>query len=230
MRAVCLVPRRADGGRRDEIWAWVRDRWHREHPDIDLFEGHDDGPGKFNRSAAINQAATEAGSWDVAVVADADSFVAADQVDQAIQGALLGPTRFWLTYDSFHYLRRDMSDLIMSGFDGYWGTGIEWTMTGTCSSSLVVTRELWETVGGFDPGFEGWGFEDVAFSHACQTFGGGLKRVPGGAWHLHHPTSPENNHASPEWQANRERMMRYHAVSYDQPGMRALLDELAAER
>ena len=227
-RAVCLVPRRSDGGRRDEVWAWVRDRWLSTHPDIELFEGHDDGPGPFNRCRAINSAAARAGDWDVAVIADADSFVAGEQVEAAVQAALLGPCRFWLTYDAFHYLTRSMSDRIMAGFDGWWGAdgGIEWTMAGTCSSSVVVTRSLWDEVGGFDEGFVGWGFEDVGFSHACQTFGGGVQRIPGGAWHLHHPPSTENDSRSPVWEANRQRMERYHACSYDPPAMRALLDEI----
>lgn len=193
---------------------------------MELFEGHDDGPGKFNRSLAINRAAAAAGEWDAAHIGDSDSFVDAAQIRQAFDNALHGDTEFWLTYDSFHYLRRDMSDRIMAGFDGYWGDGIEWTMTGTCSSSLVVTWGLWHEVGGFDEGFQGWGFEDVAFSHACQTFGNGVARIPGGVWHLHHPSSPENNANSPEWVANRGRMMAFHAASYDKPAMRALLDRI----
>lgn len=226
MTIVCLVPRRSDGGRRDEIWAWVRDRFHANHPDIAIFEGNDEGPGKFNRSLAINRAADAAGAWDLALIADSDTFVDPAQVRQAADNATHGTIEFWLTYDAFHYLSRRMSDLIMDGYTGYWGegNGIEWTMAGTCSSSLVVTRRLWDGVGGFDENFEGWGFEDVAFSHACQTFGGGVARIPGGAWHLHHPSSPENNASSPEWIANRERMMRYHDVSCDRSGMRELLD------
>jgi hypothetical protein len=225
---VCLVPRRADGGRRDQVWAWVRDRWNREHPDITIREGTDDGPGKFNRSLAINRAAEAAGDWDTAVISDSDSFVGADQIRHAVKGATEGPCRFWLAYDQYNYLSRKMSDRIVAGYDGWWGAngGIEWSMTNTCSSMLVVTRELWDTVGGFDAGFEGWGFEDVAFSHACQTFGGGLQRIPGPVWHLHHPSSPENDNRSPEWEANRLRMIRYGDVSYDQPAMRALIDEL----
>jgi len=228
MNVVCLVPRRSDGGRRDELWLWVKARWEALHPEIPIFEGHDDGAGKFNRSLAINRAAEAAGEWDVAIVSDSDTFVAPEQIDAAIAGATTTGCKFWLAYTSFQYLSRAMSDRVMDGYADYWGAdnGIEWAMTGTCSSMLVVTRELWDTVGGFDPGFEGWGFEDVAFSHAAQTFGGGAARADGPAWHLHHPSSPENNSDSPEWNANRARMMRYHAVSYDQAGMRALLDEV----
>jgi len=53
---VVLVPRRADSGHRDSLWAFARAWWLQQHPDWPLFEGvHEYGP--FNRAAAINQAA-----------------------------------------------------------------------------------------------------------------------------------------------------------------------------
>jgi hypothetical protein len=223
MRAVVLVPRRSDGARRDKVWDWVRGRWQREHPSYTIYEGHHT-EGKFNRSYAINCAAQAAGEWDVAIIADADTFCGPAQITDAVQGATTSGVEFWLAYDTYAYLSRAMSDQVMTGFLGNWYDGVEFTMTGTCSSMVVVTRRLWDEVGGFDPGFVGWGFEDVAFSHACQTFGGGLKRTPGHAWHLHHPSSPENSHRSPEWTANRNRMIRYGDASYDRDAMRALID------
>src|SRR5690606_2080894 len=119
MKVVNLVPRRADGGRRDAIWSFVRDRWEREHPDIPIFEGHDDGPGKFNRSLAVNLAAEQAGEWDVAVISDSDTFVEGTQVQQAIDGSQ-GACSFWLAYDVYYYLSRRMSDLVMDGYTGSW--------------------------------------------------------------------------------------------------------------
>lgn len=223
MRVVVLIPRRADHGRRDQIWGWVKNRWS-EEVDWPVYEGHDDGPGKFNRSLAINRAAEKAGDWDVAVIADSDTFCGTKQLVEAVEGAT-GDCGFWLAYDIYAYLTRQMSDKIMKGFVGNWHDGVEFTMTGTCSSMVVVERSVWDEVGGFDPGFVGWGFEDVAFSHACQTMGNGLRRTHGHVWHLHHPSSPENSHRSPEWKANRARMMQYQEAAYDEPRMRKLLAE-----
>lgn len=80
MRTVVLIPFRSDGGRRDQLLAWVTARWQLVHPDFEVFVGsHDDG-GPFNRSAALNVAAAEAGDWDLAVLADGDSFVGGEQV------------------------------------------------------------------------------------------------------------------------------------------------------
>lgn len=225
MSVAVLVPRRSDGGRRDRVWDWVKDRWTTEHPDYVVLEGdHVDGP--FNRAAAINTAAANAPSdTDVFIVADADSFAGSDQITAAVAGARTGPG-FWLAYDTYRYLTKAMSDAVMGGFRGDWLTGVEFSMTGTCSSMVVCTRALFTEVGGMDEGFVGWGFEDVALSHALQTFGGGIARTPGSVWHLWHPSSPENSHHSPVWQANRERMLRYGDCAYDRPAMRSLLVEL----
>lgn len=224
MRVVVLVPRRADGGRRDLLWDYCRGRWQREHPDWPVYEGHHE-VGPFNRSKALNDAALAAGHWDVAVIADGDAFVATEQLRQAVAkaddtGAMV------IAYETYCYLSRLMSDQVMAGFVGNWWPGVEWSMTNTCSTMLTIGRGLWDTVGGFDEGFEGWGWEDCAFSVACAAFGGGWRRVPGAVWHLWHPPSPENNHRSPEWQAGRERLIRYSECSEEPGKLGALLDEL----
>lgn len=228
MNVAVLVPRRSDGGRRDVVWAWVLRRWEDEHPEWPVFVGqHIDGP--FNRSLAINRASRDAGDWDVAIVADSDSFVAVDQLRAAVDlAAKTGQITF--AYDQFRYLSRRMSDKVMGGYVGDWYKGVEWTMTNTCSSMVVVPRALWDEVGGFDEGFVGWGFEDVAFSLASQALGGGMQRTPGDVWHLHHPSSTENNHNSPLWQASLARMHLYRDVDYDRRKMEVLLAELRHER
>lgn len=224
MRVVTLVPRRADGGRRDAIWDWVRGRWVATHPEVEVFEGHhDDGP--FNRSAAVNAAADLAGDFDVAIVADSDSFVPAEQINQAV--AIASSTcQITFAYTRFAYLNRRMSNKVMSGFCGDWWPGVEWTLAGTCSSMVVVPRALWDEVGGFDDGFTGWGFEDVAFSVACQAIGGGMNRTAGEVWHLHHQTQPTSSQKSPTWQPNLDRMKRYEQCDFNGDKVRSLLAEL----
>jgi hypothetical protein len=217
-----FVPRRADGGRRDELWAWVRDRWAREVP-WPVHEGHhDDGP--FNRSAAINAAAAKAGAWDVGIIADSDSFCGTEQLRHAV--ALASSTgRITFAYDRFMYLSRHGTDQVMGGYAGMWEPFVEWSLPGTCSSMVVVPRSLWDAVGGFDEGFEGWGMEDVGFSLACQALGGGMERVPGPVWHLHHTPSAENA-PTPQFHRNVERMKRYEACGYDPAKMAELLASL----
>lgn len=225
MNVAVLVPRRADHGRRDQVWAWLKNRWAAELPDWGVYEGHDNADRPFSRSAAINSAADLAGDWDVAVIADADSFVSTTALLEAVEVATTSGTEFVLCYDLFNYLNRRMSDQIMGGYLGMWETGVEWSMPGTCSSMIVVTRRLWDEVRGFDERFVGWGFEDVGFSHACQTFGNGLRRIEGPVWHLWHPASTENSHQSPVWHTNRDLAERYHEAAYDRDRMAKLIAE-----
>lgn len=229
-RVVVLVPRRSDGGHRDAVWAWLRRRWSTVHPTWGVYEGTESGIGQFNRSAAINTAARMAGDWDVALIADSDSFVSHQQATTATAlAACTGQIVFG--FERFRYLSEDMSAAVMAGYDGDWTTGAEWTVQGSCSSMVAVSRPLWETVGGFDPGFVGWGFEDVAFSLAAQSLAGGMHRIAGDVWHLwHHPAPGTGDRESPIWQANAARCQRYEDAAYDPARMTELLTELAAER
>lgn len=225
MNVAVLVPRRSDNGRRDRTWAWLRQRWEHEHPDWQLVEGHhDDGP--FNRSAAINRAAETAGAWNVAVVADADTFVDPDALRAAVALAA-SSGQLVLAFTDFQALTQSMSDRVMDGFLGDWHPGIAYVLGGTCSSMLAIPRELWDTAGGFDEGFVGWGAEDVAAWRVFATLGGGFHRLPGVCWHLWHPAAGENPETNPLWLKNLERLQRYETVDFDDPeGIKVLLAEL----
>ena len=224
MRVCVLVPYRSDGGRRDHLWSFVRARMEANHPDWPIHVGvHDDG-GPFNRSAALNSAARDAGAWAAAVILDADAIIDPEQLRAAVRKAY-ALDAFVIAYERYCYLNRRTSDLIIDGYRGDWWPGVEWTMTNTCSTIVTVSRRLWDRVGGFDEGFRGWGFEDCAFSVACDALGS-RQRVPGEVWHLWHPPSTENNRAAPEWQANLARLNRYSAVQYDSDAVRDLLAEL----
>ena len=51
---------------------------------------------------------------------------------------------------------------------------------------LVITHEAWDTVGGFDESFIGWGYEDSAMTMSLMR-AGLWERLPGECWHLWHP-------------------------------------------
>ena len=103
MKAVILVPRRADHGHRDKVWDWCRAWWERELPELEIVEGHHDA-GLFNRSAAVNRAAREAGAWDVAVIIDADVICDPGRVREAIEVAATEQNRLVLPFTRRHNL------------------------------------------------------------------------------------------------------------------------------
>jgi hypothetical protein len=221
MKAVILVPRRADNGHRDRLWGWVRAWWERELPELRIVEGIHEG-GLFNRAAAVNAAARKAGKWDVAVVIDADVICDPEHVREAIAMAAASGNRLVLPFDRRHNLTPRGSEKIRAGDRGSWKRYIGRTYTQMCSSCVMVPRPLWDTVGGFDERFEGWGFEDSAFAAASETFGQPLHMIEGELWHLFHPTAPEGRRGTPSYQANRALAQLYHRVLGDQDAMRAV--------
>jgi predicted glycosyltransferase involved in capsule biosynthesis len=94
----------------------------------------------------------------------------------------------------------------------------------TFSSVVIVPRDLYEEVGGYDERFVGWGWEDLAFFWACATMAG-YDRVGGAVYHLWHPQSRADTYESPHYRANEELGHRYMEAKWNQTKMRSLLTE-----
>lgn len=207
MNVRIAVPRRADGGRRDELWKFCR-AWWTDRFDWPIVEGHhDDGP--FNRGAAINQAAI--GDWDVLLIVDSDVVANTDQVENAVQQAY-ETGRMTLAYDRYVALNPQMTDRVLDGYDGSWESGSKYRMTSHVSSVLAVRRDLWDEVRGFDERLVGWGHDDIVFAQSCRVLAGGVDRIPGTVWHLFHANSPERNNKTPLYRAAGTLAKRYHAA------------------
>lgn len=208
MNAVIIVPRRPDNGWRDRLWDYCREQWEDEFPDIPIIEGeHLDGP--FNRAAAINKAAD--GPWDIAVIIDSDVVINAAQVRRAI-GVADDTGRMTLAYTNYKPLTEKSTKAVIAHGGGNLVVDRREENPDHVSSCVVVPRNLWDEVGGFDERFVGWGPEDSAFATACRVLGGGLERVDGAVYHLWHPHSAERNSRSPLWAAGRKLAEGYWAA------------------
>lgn len=218
MRIVILVPFRGDnGGRRDILWSYMRERLECEHPNMLIYEGVSPD-GLFNRAAALNDAAQRAGVWDVAVIHDADSWVPIDQFNQAVHDAgLIG--RLVAAFTSVVELDEKTSEHYLVG-DSDFEIAYDRIRTEEVaiqSSVLAVRRDLWDRVGGFDPGFDGgWGGEDGAFWEACRILGGPPWRIDGPAYHLWHPPANPNRRRDPGYRRNLRRWQLYSRARTEQ--------------
>jgi len=173
---------------------------------VAVVEGHhDDGP--FNRAAALNAAAGLAGEWDLAVVADADVVVEPDSVRRAISAAAQTGGGLVFAHDCWLNLsQRDAQD-ILDGDDlrTVLARGGFTSRTPVVSGVFVVTRGLWDAVGGFDEAFVGYGGEDHAFYRACSLVQA-VRHIPGALWHVWHPRPDQ---AGPWVPRNVARMEQY---------------------
>lgn len=203
MTVAVLVPRRSDGGRRDELWAFCRAWWEREFPDFEIVEGTHEG-GRFNRSAAVNQAAASTDA-DILIVADGDVIVPPGQVRAGVKVAMESG-RAVLPYEDGGYtpLTQSVTDQVLAGYEGKWDRTPSSVVAyekspNHVSSCVIVTRPLFDRVGGFDERFDGWGPEDRVFHLQVRVLGGGVERITrrdvGAAraqvFHLWHPLSTE---------------------------------------
>lgn len=226
MNVVTLVARRADNGERDRLWKWCKARWVQQHPGWQVFEGESpDGP--FNRSAAVNDAARKAGSWDVAVVIDAD-IVANPQAAETAVDIAYATDRLVVSHDDRVMLNKAGTDKVLAGFEGPWRTRqfVETVYTDSVSCCIAVSHKLWDLVGGFDERFVGWLAEDSAFEIACVTLSGKpYVRLSSELFHLwHERPAGEKSKNDPLLVANKARLERYRQASGDPEAVRALLD------
>ncbi|QWY83991.1 n-acetylglucoseaminyltransferase [Microbacterium phage A3Wally] len=197
-----LVPRRDDHGRRDEIWEGLKTQvWN----GCQVFEGYHEGPGPFNRSAAINAAAEAAGDWRLAIIADADSLLADMGRLWGATATALRENRLVIPHSRWVNVEEDEADAFLQTAK----PPLRWRKdrvryNNTVSSFLIVPRDVWDAVNGFDERFVGWGFEDNAFMHAVDTMTEGHIRLEGDVYHLAHerPHADVNRQLDPHFIAN----------------------------
>lgn len=220
LRTVILVPYRSNGEHRDQLWNFTRRWMEQNHPDCPVYVGASpDGP--FNRSAAINDAARQAGDWDVAVICDSDTVVPPAQFEKAVRDAHRTGRLVSALTKVVELSRMSTDRLLGDNQADIFSLPKKRTRRKddmTQSSVIAVPRALWDGIGGFDEGFSGWGCEDNAFWIAATLLGGegrggpvGGKplRVEGAAYHLWHEKASRVKLLDPIFRANFFRLRHY---------------------
>lgn len=216
---LALVPWRGGDPHRERSWAVTRRSWERHG--FRIVTG--DTPGPFSRAGARNAAAIAAGPWAVAVFVDADTIVHdAGAVREAIAlatetGGVVVP------HDRYVGLTAQGTRLVQNG------KRAGWAMVGRRKDNsplgvLVVARPAWETLGGFDERFTGWGGEDGAFLRAARTLVD-VRRLPGEIVHLWHPIASDK---AAKIKRPQELALRYGRAEGDPVAMLALIAEREA--
>lgn len=185
-----LVPYRPDGGHRTRAWEWLARRYA-EMPDVELVVRGDDGganPGEFNHPLAINRAAAAA-TGDVFMIADCDTAFDYAWVRRA-HDMVHGRDAPWVLPRFYAKLDKRSSERLLHGAPdaGIDKFTAEWIGDSVSVAGLVVIgRDAFEYVGGYDERFAFWGSDDVAFALSVDTLVGRHVRLEGSAYHLWHP-------------------------------------------
>lgn len=167
---------------------WVQQRWRQFFPEFEQVRGQAYEIGPFNRSAAINNA-VHSSAGDILIIADLDvaftegpvreAVAAVEQDDQVWGFAFTDYIKLTEVYTDWLTHEEAWSDLDQLSVASYEHS------TSTQSGLVVISRRLFESIGGFDEIFIGWGYEDLAFTMRADELSP-HRRWEGDAFHLWH--------------------------------------------
>lgn len=211
-----LIPYGPDGGWRDRAFEWNLARWKHWFPAAEICIGEPDEwngtAGEFNRPQAINRAAREA-TGGILVVADADTTFSSGF--QVVDDWVLPRSYAKLTEEFTHQLLA-VPEAVVEPWLFEW-EGASW------SGLLVLPREAFELVGGFDERFTGWGHDDIAFGVCVDTLYRPHLRGEYSALHLWHPTPFVDNYGQPNNEVQRLLAVEYVKAAGHPARMRAVM-------
>lgn len=167
----------------DFVLSWYKDLF----PEAEFISADDPNP-KFNRGRALD-AGVKQSSGDVLIFGDGDLLVSPKSLHMALKEIQDTDVGFVVPFTRVAYLNEPSSKkVIKCGVlkENYPGTTF-WKQPSTGGIN-VLKRSSYEASFGFDPRFEGWGFEDSAFDAAMQCLVGPTRWLEGPSYHLHHPS------------------------------------------
>lgn len=186
--ASILVPYLPDGGHRDLSWGWIKNRWELLLPEYSIHIGESVGVNGFQRAASCNQAASQSNS-DVYIFADCDTTTDSEWIREAVEQ--VGNEEIpWALYRHCHKLDKGSTARILNSDPGEpissytteaITSGVSW------GGIMVIPRQAFKEVGGFDERFTVWGAHDACFAMAMITIWGKPIRFDSTIYHLWHP-------------------------------------------
>lgn len=178
-----IIPYAGDDLYRQRSLEDVQDLYYSELPefDVSVIRGEEK---RFSRAALLNQGVADA-KGQIIVVNDADSLCWPAQIREAAALAEEAPGLVW-AYTQYRRLSREGTEAVFTYRDALVSNAVEWEMVNAPSNGCAaIRRSCWLDVGGMDEGFQGWGYEDIAFNNRCASYWP-LRRVTGPLVHLWH--------------------------------------------
>jgi hypothetical protein len=151
MRAVICVPWRGGNPSREAIWEKVEQ--HLIGASLQVYTGDSDPDKPFNRSAARNAAALNAGDADVYIFNDADTYIPYAQMAEAVAVVMQtkGVAMPYTNVLSMNPVTSETRQRVATGDTNFLITG-----------NLVVHKDAWSKFH-WDERIGEWGWEDGAF-------------------------------------------------------------------
>jgi hypothetical protein len=221
-----IIPFQTDNGPREEAFKWLVKFYEQEMPEAEVCIGYIDGD-EINKSKAINLAVKNS-TREILVITDADVVYDKQIILEAIRK--LKDAAWVVPFTEVYDIPKEKNkDVLLS--DPKWPIDVRleecdkagWLYDGFAGKINVISREHFDTVGGFDERFIGWGGEDDAFSCAVNTLCGRFSNIDGKVFHLWHP--PASRVAHPNRKANQQLYERYKKANGKKEEMLLLINE-----
>lgn len=202
-----LIPFRDSTGERSRLIKYLVPKWQAHMPDAEIIVASDDGDNPFSKTIAVNNAYKQA-TTDILIMMDADCWV---QPNVLRKGADIIKKRRapWVRpCNKVLRINKNKTDFILQQnylkrFPHISKDDCD-RITPVVGLVAMFTREGFEDIGGMDPRFRGWGWEDNAFNSLMDSVYGKHLLMNYPVYHLWHPRFYSDNN-KPVWEGQDKR-------------------------
>ena len=207
MSIVC-IPYRSDGGLRDRARDYVQSYWEGSGREV-VFGSDESEP--FSPARARNDAARNAGDWEVAIFCDADSVLGSSHQASQAEHMARESKGYVICHSRILYLEDAATETVYAGVTPVRTLASESALK-TSETCFAIHRSLWDEIGGYDERFIGWGWQGICFFLACLRLGK-VNRVQGDIYHLWHGPYWSDRPTNPYLEQNTALANRYKAAN-----------------
>lgn len=218
MNVSVVIPYRSKPGEpwRDLVHDWVRERWHRLLPDAEI-ASCDSERDPFCHASSFNLGARRV-TGDILVLPDADTAVNAPTLHAALDVARDGG---WAEAERYCALTEQQSIAAMGCYDLTEPAEPEWLgVAQSWAGFLVIRRDIFLELGGYDERIWGWGPDDTAIAAKLETLLAPCTRVPGTVFHIWHHRDLADTYGVEGYHAKRDLATAYDLARGDRDAMR----------
>lgn len=169
MNLSIIIPYKAGVLSREKNYEYVLNRFKKMYPKAEICIGEDtiNSSKGFCRSSAINNGVKKSTN-DILIISDCDIVIPKETLDYSLD--LIDDEEFLIPFGICYDLSKERTEKILAKDPKCW-LGIERDIAGVrdiranrlAGGIQLITKDLFNKIGGYDTRFQGWGWEDTVF-------------------------------------------------------------------